>query len=389
MTHTSLRHRFPGVATGWSRFDGPAGTQMVDSSIEAAAAWMASGSNACGGGTFAASKDTDALVARTRDVVGRFLHADPAGVCFGPNMTSITFAISRAIGATLRPGDRVVGTQLDHDANITPWRLACEQAGATHVLAPIDAATGTLPPSNVIDLIDERTRWVTLPGASNLLGTVPDHAPIIEAAHAVGARVYIDAVHLAPHLPIDIAALGCDALVTSPYKWYAPHSGVLWMEPELLDSLPVFKVRPSPNEGPSRFETGMPNYEAIAGIEAAARFLIEEGMDQVAAAEAEVFAPLLAGLQATPGVTVYGIPGLTGRTPTAAFRIDGVTPGAAAEAMAAERIALWAGHNYAVEIVAALGLADSGGVIRAGISRYVDHDDVERLLAVVRRLAGA
>lgn len=389
MTRSSLRHRFPGASTGWARFDGPAGTQMVDSAIEAAAAWMASGSSACGGGTFAASKHTDALVDRTRDVVGQFLHADPAGVCFGPNMTSITFAISRAIGATLRAGDRVVGTRLDHDANVAPWRLACEQAGATHVLAEIDAATGTLPSSNVIDLIDDRTRWVTLPGASNLLGTIPDHAPIIDAAHAVGARVFIDAVHLAPHMPIDITTLDCDALVTSPYKWYAPHSGVLWMRPEMIDELPMFKVRPSPSEGPGRFETGMPNYEAIAGIEAAARFLIEEGMDQVAAAEAEVFAPLLSGLQEIAGVTVYGHQGLDHRTPTAAFRIDGVTPAAAAEAMAAAEIALWAGHNYAVELVAALGLADSGGVIRAGISRYVDLDDVERLLAVVRRLAGA
>jgi len=389
MSHSSLRHRFPGLGTGWARFDGPAGTQMVDSAIEAASAWMASGSNACGGGAFAASKETDALVARTRDVVGQFLGADPRGICFGANMTSITFAISRAIGETLQPGDRIVGTRLDHDANITPWRLACERAGAEHVLAPIDAATGTLPPSNVIELIDERTRWVTLPGASNLLGTIPDHAPIIEAAHAVGAHVYIDAVHLAPHLPIDITALGCDALVTSPYKWYAPHSGVLWMRPDLLDSLPVFKVRPSPNQGPSRFETGMPNYEAIAGIEAAARFLIEEGMDRVAAAERELFAPLLSGLQALPGVTVYGHQGLEHRTPTAAFRIDGVAPSAAVEAMAAEQIALWAGHNYAVEVVASLGLADSGGVIRAGISRYVDLDDVERLLRVVGRLAAA
>lgn len=387
MTHPSLRHRFPGLANGWARFDGPAGTQPVDVAIEAVSAWMASGSNACGGGSFTPSRDTDALVARTREVVGRFLGADPAGICFGANMTTITFAISRAIGATLRPGDRVVGTRLDHDANITPWRRACEMAGATHVLAPIDASTGTLPVENVLMLIDERTKWVTLPGASNLLGTVPDHAPIIEAAHAVGARVYIDAVHLTPHLPINVTALGADALVTSPYKWYAPHSGVLFLEPELLDSLPVFKVRPAPNEGQGRFETGMPNYEAIAGIEAAARFLMEEGMDQVAAAEREVFGPLLSGLRAIDGVKVYGHQGLEGRTPTAAFRIEGVTPSAAAEAMAAERIALWAGHNYAVEVVDSLGLAESGGVIRAGVSRYVDADDVARLLTVVERLA--
>ena len=158
----------------------------------------------------------------------------------------------------------------------------------------------------MIELIDERTKWVTVPGASNLLGSTPDLAPIIEAAHAVGANVYVDAVHLAPHRKIDIAALGCDALVTSPYKWYGPHSGVLWMRPELLETLPVFKVRPATDHGPGRIETGMPNFEAIAGIEAAARFLIEEGMDHLAAAEAEVFSHLLEGLQSINGVKVWG-----------------------------------------------------------------------------------
>jgi cysteine desulfurase family protein (TIGR01976 family) len=303
--HPSLRHRFPGIADGWARFDAPAGTQMVDTAIDAVTAWMTSGNTAAGGGPFAAAVECDALLDRTRAIVARLLGADPAGVCFGPNMTSLTFAVSRAVGRTLVPGDRVVGTRLDHDANITPWRLACEQAGAEHVLAEFDPASGALPPDNVTRLIDERTRWVTLPGASNLLGTVPDLRPIIDAAHAVGARVYVDAVHLAPHHPIDIASLGCDALATSPYKWYGPHSGVLWMEPELLDSLPVFKVRPAPDAGPRRIETGMPNFEAIAGIEAAARFLLEEGMDQVAAASDDVFRPLLDGLQSLVGVHVY------------------------------------------------------------------------------------
>ena len=303
---TSLRHRFPGVGAEWARFDGPAGTQMVDSAITAMSDWMASGNTAANGGPFAAAEECQRLMDRTRDTVGQFLGADPEGISFGPNMTSLTFAISRAIGVTLLPGDRIVGTKLDHDANITPWRRAAEAAGAEHVLAPFDPATGQLPPGNVIDLIDERTKWVTVPGASNLLGSTPDLAPIIEAAHAVGANVYVDAVHLAPHRTIDIAALGCDALVTSPYKWYGPHSGLLWMRPELLESLPVFKVRPASDHGPSKLETGMPNFEAIAGIEAAARFLIEEGMDRVSAAEADVFSLLLEGLQSINGVKVWG-----------------------------------------------------------------------------------
>ncbi len=388
MNHPSLRHRFPGVSNGWARFDGPAGTQVVDTAIRAMTNWLTDGSNGCGGGTFAAANDADDLVERTRATVGQLFGADPAGIAFGPNMTSITFAISRAIGATLRPGDRIVGTRMDHDANITPWRKAADSAGAEHVLAPFDPFSGTLPPQNVIDLIDERTKWVTLPGASNLLGTAPDLKPIIEAAHAAGARVFIDAVALAPHQPINISELGCDAMVTSPYKWYAPHSGMLWMEPELLQELPVFKVRPSHNEGPSRFETGMPNFEGLAGVEAAARFLLEEGMANVQSAEQELFEPLLSGLLAMDGVTVYGVHGFAGRTPTAAFNVAGRTPSEVSLAMAAEQIAVWDGHNYAVEVVDQLGLADTGGVVRAGISRYIELDDVHRLLAVVGRLAG-
>ena len=388
MTTSSLRHRFPGISNGWSRFDAPAGTQMVDTAIEAVSAWMASGSTAAAGGPFTATEDCADLLSRTRAVVGQLFGADPAGICFGPNMTTLTFSFSRAVGATLRPGDRVVGTRLDHEANISPWRRACEQAGAQHVLAPFDTATGTLPPENVIALIDENTRWVTLPGASNLLGTSPDLRPIIDAAHAVGARVYVDAVALAPHHRIDIAALGCDALATSPYKWYGPHTGMLWVEPQLLDSLPVFKVRPAADTGPGRIETGMPNFEGIAGVEAAARFLLEEGMDQVAAAEAAVFEPLLTGLQSIRGVKVYGPAGMAGRTPTAAFTIEGVAPLEAAKSLAAEKIAVWDGHNYAVEVVESLGLASAGGVVRAGLARYIDLDDVQRLLHAVERLAG-
>lgn len=388
----SLRHRFPGVASpaggGWSRFDAPAGTQPVDSAIEAMAAWMRSGSTACAGGYFAASDDCADLVGRTRDTVGRLFNADPTGFVFGPNMTTLTMAFSRAIGSTLKPGRTVIGTALDHDANITPWRLAAHDAGAGHVIVPFDNTAGTLDPSQVIAAIDERTAWVTLPGASNLLGSAPDLTPIIEAAHDAGARVFVDAVALAPHRRIDITDLGCDAIVTSPYKWYGPHSGALWISPDLADTLPAYKVRPAPSAGPGRWETGMANFEALAGIEAAARFLIEHGMDQIEADESEVFAPLLSGLQSIDGVTVYGVPGLAGRTPTAAFTVNGHTPSAVCESLAAERIAAWDGDNYAVEVTKQLGLADTGGVVRVGLARYIEADDVTKLLDVVERLAG-
>ena len=387
MTFPSLRHRFPGVRDGWARFDGPAGTQPVDVAIQAMAEWMASGNNAAAGGPFAAAQACADQLDRSRSAVGTLLGADPQGISFGPNMTTMTLSFTRALASTLKAGDRVVGTTLDHDANVSPWRIACESSGAEHVLAEFDPQSGLLPVENVIAQINERTRWVAIPGASNLLGTIPDHRPIIEAAHAVGARVYIDAVALAPHRAINIAELGCDALVTSPYKWYGPHTGVLYVEPELLASLPLVKIKASSGVGPAMFETGMPNFEGIAGVEAAARFLAEEGMDRIAAAEAEVFEPLLTGLQAIPGVTLWGVKGMDGRAPTAAFTIAGITPADASIALAADKIAVWDGHNYALNVVKQLGLDASGGVIRAGVSRYVEHDDVTRLLNAVERLA--
>ena len=380
------RERFPGVREGWARFDGPAGTQMVDTAIEAMTAWAASGDNANAGGAFEAADACDALLERTRQRVATLLGAAAAAIVFGANMTTLTLAFTRAVAPTLRPGTRVVGTRLDHDANVTPWRLACEVAGAEHVVAPFDPATGTLDPQAVIELIDDRTAWVTLPGASNLLGTVPDLAPIVAAAHDAGARVFVDAVHLAPHRAIDVSALGCDVLATSPYKWYGPHAGVLCVDPALLDELPVAKVRPAADRGPRRWETGTPSFEAIAAVEAAAAFLLDEGLDHIAAAEAKVFAPLLDGLLAMPGVRVWGPPTTEGRTPTVAFTVDRVRPEAVADALSLARIATWAGHSYALEAVDQLGLADSGGVVRAGVVTYIDDDDVTRLLTEVDRL---
>lgn len=385
----SLRQRFPGVRDGWSRFDGPAGTQMVDTAIDAMADWAASGNNANCGGSFSAADSCDALLDRTRATIARLFGGDPDGVCFGANMTTLTLAFSRAVAATLRAGDRVVGTRLDHDANVTPWRIACDTAGAEHVLAPFDPTSGRLDPQAVIDLIDERTRWVTVPGASNLIGTVPDLAPIIEAAHAAGANVFVDAVHLAPHRPINLAELGADVLVTSPYKWYGPHAGILLADPALLDELPVAKVRPAASSGPRRWETGTPSFEAIAAVDAAARFLLEQGVDAIAAAESEVFSPLLDGLQALTGVHVWGPQGRDGRTPTIAFTVHGWTPEQVARELATEKIATWAGHSYAVEVTDQLGLAERGGVVRAGVVCYLDDDDVTSLLDVVERIAGS
>ncbi len=379
--------RFPGIDADWARFDGPAGTQMVDSAIDAMADWAASGHNANNGGSFPAAAACDDLMTRARATVGELLGADPGGVCFGANMTTMTLAFTRAIEQTLGPGDRIVGTRLDHDANVTPWRIACDRSGAEHVLAPFDPATGDLDPGEVVDLIDERTRWVAVTGASNLIGTIPDLTAIVAAAHAVGARVFVDAVHLAPHRRIDVVALGCDVLATSPYKWYGPHAGVMVVEPELLATLPVAKVRPAGDVGPPRLETGTPSFEAIAAVEAAARFLLDETMDVISSNESEVFAPLLDGLTALGHVRLRGRSTLYGRTPTAAFTVDGRSPQEVARHLAEEhRIACWAGHSYAVEAVDQLGLTDSGGVVRVGVSCYTTESDVDRLLSAVEGL---
>jgi len=382
----AIRRRFPGSQNEWARFDGPAGTQMVDAAIRAASDWSSSGNNANTHGAFAAAHATDALLERARGVVAQLLDTDPNGVVFGANMTTMTFALTRAIARTLKPGDRVVGTRLDHDANVSPWRIACEESGAEHVLAPFSPIDGRLDMDAMAKLITPNTKWVAVTGASNLIGTMPDIKTVVALARHVGARVFVDAVHLVPHMPVSVRDIGCDVLATSPYKWYGPHAGVLCIEPNLLNALPVAKVRPADDVGPRRFETGTPNLENIAATEAAARHLLEENMASVAKYERDVFAPLLQGLLSMPRVKVWGPPTLEARTPTVAFTVNGVTPDRVAEVLAAKKIAVWAGSSYAVELVSHLGLAESGGVVRAGVVRYVTPDDVQRLLTAVAAL---
>ena len=387
MTSASTRHRFPGAQSEWARFDGPAGTQMVDVAIRASSDWSSSGDNANTHGSFAAAHATDTLLERARGVVGQLLDADPNGICFGANMTTMTFAFTRAVARTLKPGDRVVGTKLDHDANVSPWRVACEESGAEHVLCPFSVPEGRLDMDAMAKLITPNTKWVAVTGASNLIGTMPDLRTVVALARRVGARVFVDGVHLVPHMAVSVRELGCDVLATSPYKWYGPHAGVLCIEPNLLNSLPVAKVRPADDVGPRRFETGTPNLENIAATEAAARHLLEEDMHKVQSYERNVFAPLLEGLLSMSHVKVWGPPTLEARTPTVSFTVEGHHPDRVADVLAANKIAVWSGHSYAVELVSHLGLTESGGVVRAGVVRYVTDDDVQRLLSVVRSLA--
>lgn len=382
-----LRHRFPGIVEGdhqgWSRFDGPAGTQVVDSAIEASAAWQRSGNNANSHGAFPAAEACDALVERARATMGELLRADPDGFFFGPSTTANVFSITRAIACGLAPGDEIVCTRLDHDSNVSPWLRIAADTGAVVRFAAFDPSTGRLATESVTELLTDRTRWVAVTGASNAIGTKPDITDIAAAAHDAGARVVIDGVHLTPHSPVDITAIGCDVYSTSSYKWYGPHAGITWVEPGLLDELPVYKVRPAPDTGPERLMLGTPAYEQLAAIDAAARFLIDTGLDTIAAHERAVFARLLDGLLADERVTVYGPHDLDARAPTLAFTVAGRTPGEVARALAAERIAVWDGHYYALEAMAALGIE---GAVRAGIAVYLGPDDVDRLLDAVRGL---
>lgn len=380
----NVRSRFPGVVEGehqgWARFDGPAGTQVVDAAIEATAAWQRSGNNANSHGNFAAAAACDALFARTQATMGELLHADPAGFMFGPSTTANVFSITRAIGHDLQPGDEIVCTALDHDSNISPWLHLTADTGAVLRMAPFDPATGRLAVDDVTSLFTDRTRWVAVTGASNAIGTMPDIAAITTAAHDAGATVVVDGVHLTPHAAVDIEAIGCDVYSTSSYKWYGPHAGITWIEPGLLDRLHAYKVRPADDHGPGRMMLGTPSYEALAGIDAAARFLLDTGMDALVAHERGVFERLLHGLLADERVTVYGPHDLDCRAPTLAFNVTGHSPAEVARALAAEQVAVWDGHYYALECMSTLGI---DGAVRAGIAAYLTDDDVDRLVAAV------
>src|SRR3954465_6004413 len=320
-TLTGVRERFPGLSDGWARLDGPAGTQMVDASIDAMADFMRSGDNANHGGVFRAAEATDELTRAAREAVGRLLGGTPDTVAFGPSMTAMTRPFPAAAGRTLKPGDEVVCTRLDHDANVAPWLIAAERAGATVKFADPEPDTLQLPASAIAGVLHDRTKWVAGTAASNAVGTVPDLPGIVAAAHAAGARVYVDAVHAAPHRPIDLRALGAAALACSAYKWFGPHVGVLGGSVELLESLEPDKLRPSPDEAPDRWELGTLPFESLAGVAAAADYMLELDLEAVHAHEQSLLEMAVDGLTAMDGVTVYGA--AAERAPTLMFNVAG------------------------------------------------------------------
>jgi cysteine desulfurase family protein (TIGR01976 family) len=396
-----VRACYPALADGYAYLDGAAGTQLPHSVIDAmAGAYRAGLGNS--GGAFPASRRSDEITAECRRAVADLTGGRPEGVILGPNMTTLTYRLARALAAGWGPGDEVVVTRLDHDANVRPWVQAASAVGAVVRWADVQLPEGDLPLASFRCLISDRTRLVAVTAASNLIGTRPDVAGIAALAHAAGALAYVDGVHATPHGPVDVRELGADLYATSAYKWSGPHVGAVVADPALLECLAPDKLAPAPAEVPDRFEQGTLAFADLAGMTAAVEHLAslagpaagastrrERILASLAAAEAheqDLFRVLLGGLDAMGHVTTYGK--AARRTATAYFTVAGRTPRQVAEHLAMRKVNVWDGDNYAWELAGALGLRDTGGAVRAGLLHYNDRSDVERLLAAVAELGG-
>ncbi len=382
-------------------FDGPGGTQVPQSVITAIADYLTH-SNANTHGAFITSQRTDAVIADTHAAIADLLGCAPDEVFFGQNMTSLTFALSRAIGRELQAGDEIIVTRLDHDANVAPWRALSER-GVVIREVDIDTEDCTLDMDNLAALIGPRTRLVAVGYASNAVGTINDIPRIVEWAHQVGALVFVDAVHYAPHGLIDVKALDCDFLACSVYKFFGPHVGVIYGKREHLQRFQPYKVRPAADTVPERWMTGTQNHEGLAGVIAAIDYLASLGqpapdrraalttaMQRIAAYERTLAVQLIEGMLAIPGLTFYGIrepERFAWRTPTVSFRLAHLSPRAVATALAERGIFVWDGNYYALSLSERLGVEPIGGMVRVGLVHYNTAEEVDLFLAVLRELA--
>ena len=377
----AVRTRFPALRQPLVFFDGPGGTQVPESVIEAIAGYLRE-SNANSGGDFATSRRTDALIETARETAARFLGCGADEVAFGPSMTNLNFALTRALGRELQPGDEILATKLDHDANISPWLELARDRGL--VVRLVDVTDDCILDLDELQrLLSERTRVVAFPVASNAVGTLNDPRRIAELAHEAGALAWADAVHYAPHGPIDVAAWGLDVLVCSPYKFFGPHQGLAFGRRELLESWRPYKVRPAALEPVGhRFDTGTMQHELLAGFVAAVEHVESLGWDAIRAHESGLGERFLAGLPAN--VTLHGPPTMEGRVPTFAFTVSGLSPAEVSELLGGRGLAVWHGNYYAVEIMQRLGLPD--GAVRVGFVHYNTPGEVDRLLAELASL---
>jgi cysteine desulfurase family protein (TIGR01976 family) len=391
-----IRAEFPGLLEGAVMLDGAAGTLVPSAVIDAVAGALRL-SMANVHGEFAASERSSETVLAARRAMADLLGGDPSGVVLGPNMTTLTFHLADALAKTWRPGDEVVVSTLDHDANVRPWVLAAERAGATVRWAEFDPETGELPAARFDGLIGDRTRLVAVTAASNVIGTKPDVRAITDRAHSAGALAYVDGVHATPHGPVDVAALGADFYACSTYKFFGPHVGAVIADPARLEELQPAKLAPAPDEVPDRFERGTPPFELYAGVIAAIDWIagltdapgtrrerLTRALATVEQYLASLLAHALAGFAEIPGVRLLGA--ARRRTSTVSFVIEGHDPNDVARQLAQRGIAVWAGDNYAYELMHRYGLHDSGGAVRASIVLYNNRDDIDRLLAAVAEL---
>ncbi len=380
--------------------DGPGGTQVPRRVVAAVSDYLIE-ANANVGGPFVTTRLTDDVINGARAAAAALLGADPGEIAFGANMTTLNYSLALALGRDLGPGDRIVITDLDHEANRGPW-LDQKERGVEVVSAPIRTDSCTLDMGALLDLIDDRTRVVAVGAASNALGTVTDLAPIIEAARAVGAVTVVDAVHYVPHSPVDVRVLGCDFLMCSAYKFFGPHVGILYGRKEAFERLRAYRIWPQKEYAPNKIETGTLNHEGLAGVTAAVEFIAGMGLGQEWAAperslviagmeaareyEDGLSRRLLDGLSTMDWIKVYGPPPGSSRTPTVSFTVRGMSPWDTGMALAEQGIFVWDGHFYAKTLIARLGLLDEGGVIRVGFAPYNTIGEVDRLLGQLEAL---
>jgi cysteine desulfurase family protein (TIGR01976 family) len=372
----AVRARFSSLRSGLAFFDGPGGTQVPDSVIEAVSTYFRE-SNANVGGPYGTSIRTEALIEQAHETAARFLGCDDETITFGANMTTLSFALTRTVAREFRAGDEIVVTGLDHDANVSPWLELAHDLGLVVRFAGLNEDT-TLDMDDLARQLGERTKVVAFPLAANSVGTLTDAQRIAELAHEAGALAWADAVHYAPHGPIDVAALDVDVLICSPYKFFGPHLGIAFARRELLASWRPYKVRPAPDQPLGRrFETGTLPHELLAGFVAAVEYVESVGWDAIRAHERVLGERFLAGLPDT--FTVHGLSSMDGRVSTFAFTHGERSPREIATSLGDQGIAVWHGDYYALEVMRRLGLED-GGAVRAGFVHYNTEGEIDRLL---------
>ena len=391
-----IRADFPALKSGLAFFDGPGGSQ-VPTQVGAAIAAAISQPISNRGVTTLSEKNAEEIVLGFRQAVGDLINADPAGIVYGRSWTQITYDFSRTLAKTWKPGDEIIVTTLDHDSNIRPWVQAAEGVGAVVRWAKFDTATGELPTSAISDLLNDKTRLVAVTGAGNTLGTRPNIQEISQVVHKTNALLYVDGVHLTPHTPIDMQAMGADFFGLSFYKIFGPHCAAIAAKPELLKTLNNDKLLPSTSESPERFEFGTLPYEIMAGCTATIDYIanmvdgsgsrrqrIESSMAAAEKYEEDLFEYMESEIKALPGVTLYGH--AKKRTPTLYFNLKGIAGAEVHKHLAGLKVNAPASNFYALEVSRALGLGDTGAV-RAGLAPYSTQEDVDRLVAGLRQLA--